>query len=45
MVDKKQYGNYYGELSCYLGFKFLVSLSDCEQIVQTFDKKKKIIME
>ena len=29
MVDKKQYGNYYGELSCYLGFKFLVSLSDC----------------
>ena len=34
MVDKIQYGNHRGELSCYFGFKFLVPLSDCQQIVQ-----------
>ena len=40
MVHKIQYGNYHGELSCYFGFKFLVSLSDGQQIVQTFDRRK-----
>ena len=40
MVDKIQYGDYHGELSCYFGFKFLVPLSDCQQIVQTFDRRK-----
>ena len=29
-----------GELSCYFGFKYLVPLSDCQQIVQTFDRRK-----
>ena len=42
MVDKIQYGNYHGELSCYFGFKFLVPLSDCQQIVQ---KKKRLTEE
>ena len=40
MVDKRQYGNYHGELSFYFGFKFLVPLSDYQQIVQTFDRRK-----
>ena len=40
MVDKIQYGNYHGKLSCYFGFKFLVPLSDCQQIMQTFDRRK-----
>ena len=40
MVDKIQYGNYHEELSCYFGFKSLVLLSDREQIVQTFDRRK-----
>ena len=40
MVDKIQYGNYHGELSCYFGFKLLVPLSDCQQIVQMFDRRK-----
>ena len=44
MFDKIQYGNYHRELSCYFGFKFLVPLSDCQQVVQTFDRRK-IIME
>ena len=32
MVDKIQYSNYFGELSCYFDFIFLVPLSDCQQI-------------
>ena len=44
MVDKIQYGNHHGELSCFFGFKFLVSSSDLQQIVQTFGRRK-IIME
>ena len=40
MVDKIQYGNYHGELSFFFGFKFLVPLSDYQQIVQTFDRSK-----
>ena len=32
MVDKIQYSNYLGELSCYFDFMFLVLLSDCQQI-------------
>ena len=40
MVDKIQYGNYHGELYYYFGFKFLVPLPDCQQIVQTFDRRK-----
>ena len=40
MFDKIQYGNSHGELSCYFGFKFLVPLSDCQQIVQTCDRRK-----
>ena len=40
MVDKIQYGNYHGELSCYFGFKFLVPLSDWQQTVQTFSRRK-----
>ena len=40
MVDKIQYGSYHGELSCYFGFKCLVSWSDCQQIVQTFDRRE-----
>ena len=28
MVDKIQFGNYHGELSCYFDFKFMVPLSD-----------------
>ena len=40
MVDKIQYGNYHVELSCYFGFKLLVPLSDCQQIVQMFDRRK-----
>ena len=40
MVDKIQYSNYNGELYCHFGFKSLVRLSDCQQIVQTFDRKK-----
>ena len=39
MVGKMQYSNYHGELPCYFGFKFLVPLSDCQQIVQTFDRR------
>ena len=34
MVGKMQYSNYHGELPCYFGFKFLVPLSDYQQIVQ-----------
>ena len=41
MVDKIQYCNYHGELSFFFGFKFLVPLSDYQQIVQTFDRRKK----
>ena len=43
MVDKIQYGSYHRELFCYFGFKFLVPLSDCQQIAQRFDRKKIII--
>ena len=40
MVDKIQYGNYHRELSCYFDFKFLAPLSDCQQMVQTSDRKE-----
>ena len=40
MVDKIQYGNYHRELSCLFGFKLLVPLSDCQQILQTFYRRK-----
>ena len=40
MVGKIQYDNYHGERSGYFGFKFLAPLSDCQQIVQTFDRRK-----
>ena len=35
-----QYGNYHGELSCHFGFKFLVPLSDCQETVYAFDRRK-----
>ena len=31
MIDKIQYDNYHGELSCYFDFKFLVPLSDANK--------------
>ena len=40
MVDKTQCDYYHGELSCYFGFKFLVPWSDCQQIMETFDRRK-----
>ena len=40
MVEKIQYGHCHGELSCYFGFKFLVPWSDCQQIMETFDRRK-----
>ena len=40
VVGKIQYGSYYGELSCFFGFKFLFPLPDCNQVVRTFDRRK-----
>ena len=40
MVGKIQYSNYHGEILNFFGFKFLVPLSDCQQIVQTFSRRK-----
>ena len=40
MFGKIHYGNYHGELSCYFDLKFLVPLSDSQQIVQTFDRRE-----
>ena len=40
MVDKIQYGNYHEKLSSYLGCKVLLPLSDCQQVVKAYGRRK-----
>ena len=40
IVNKKQYGNYHGELSCYLGFKFLFLNQTAKNTENVWQKKK-----